>query len=102
MYAIRSYYGLDLIICNNLYDILRLNKAEVLQPYISETGTPFDSKQYNYFALGINPYIFSSSSDSVPLPKTYDELQKNKFKCELDRKNEVPMLSALLSSYNFV
>ena len=100
--------GIDLVICDNLYDIMLLNKAKVLQANKTEQFSTYDSRSYNYFALGINPYIFSSTSDSLPIPKTYDELQENKFRCALSREEEIPMLSALLSrldrqkTYNWI
>ena len=93
----------DLILCDNLMDQQKLHRAKVLQALpVSVDYSSFDSEQYQFLALGLNPYIFKTAADSIRLPNAYQALTTQQFKNNLTDGHEIQLLSAVLSRMNKV
>lgn len=93
----------DLILCDNLVDQHKLNRAGVLQSLPPDFEfSAHDSKEQQFLALGLNPYVFKTSADSIRLPNAYQVLTTQHFKNNLSANHEIQLLSAVLSRMNKV
>lgn len=93
----------DLVLCDNLVDQQKLYRARLLQPMPPDFDfTVQDSEEQQFLALGLNPYVFKTSADSIRLPNAYQVLTTQHFKNNLSAKHEIQLLSAVLSRMNKV
>jgi hypothetical protein len=94
--------GIDMFISNSLFTSQKLHHSKSFQHFDLENMTHYDSREYGFFALGIDPYIFEPNTDSSEVPLTYSELIKDKFHSKLKTEDEIPFLAAFLSKMDRV
>jgi hypothetical protein len=94
--------GIDLFIGRSLYSSEKLQRKSVFQKIELDNSNYYDSKEYHFFGLGIDPYVFLPKTDSSVVPKIYSDLTSQRFHSDLERTDEIPFLAGFLSKMDRV
>jgi len=71
--------GIDLVLSKNMYTQVRLNKKGILQDLIpaeddAKTQNRYISYKHNFIGIGLDPFVFKYTSDSLQSAKRYHDL----------------------------
>lgn len=96
----------DVIILRSLYDIQRVDKANILEGLKSWkldelVSGKFKAKDNTWFGIGVDPYVFVAKNDTISTLSEFGELlhknQYNKWSTNLETSADlVPMLAPIL------
>ncbi len=97
--------GIDLIMLRSLYDVNRLTRHDLFHPIdqvIGNSGTVFDSYEYDFIGVGINPYVLAYKQGSNHQFRTYNELRDKPFFTNLDKAQLVPLFAGIMPTHHKV
>lgn len=96
----RHNSGLDIIMMKSLYDVLHLQKQDVLHQFganekMFNLDTSFISTNYNFAGIGFDPFMVYRANDTSSVIKKVTELSKIEHYSALSKKSEIVLLSEL-------
>ena len=97
--------GIDLILSDNMQTPITLNKNGILQDLVEiesgvKTQNPYISYKHNFIGIGIDPFVFKFTSDSIQEPTSYLDLSKSQHYHTLSKSDIISFLSPIRRKMN--
>ncbi|MDG1331068.1 MAG: hypothetical protein P8P74_01975 [Crocinitomicaceae bacterium] len=97
--------GIDLVLSDNMQTPIKLNKNGILQDLVEssseiETQNPYISYKHNFVGIGLDPFVYKYTSDSIREPKNYRDLNKVRHYHTLSSSDIISFLSPIRRRMN--
>lgn len=97
--------GIDLVISDNMQTPIKLNKNGILQDLVElknevQTQNPYVSYKHNFVGIGLDPFVFKYTSDSIRKPNNYQSLNGVTHYHTLSKSDLISFLSPIRRKMN--
>lgn len=97
--------GIDVVLSHNMQTPIRLNKRKILQDLVEletdiKNQNPYISYKHNFVGIGLDPFVFKYTSDTVREPTNYYDLTKVVHHHSLSKSDIISFLSPIRRKMN--
>jgi len=97
--------GIDLVLSDNMQTPIKLNKNGLLQDLVEiesevKTQNQYISYKHNFVGIGLDPFVFKYTSDSIQEPKSYRDLNESQHYHTLSKSDIISFLSPIRREMN--
>lgn len=99
--------GLDMVLSKNMHSSIKLNKSGVLHDLVDpkiemKSQNPYISYKHNFIGIGLDPFVFKYTNDTLRGIKHYQDLSKHAHYHTLSQYDKLGFLSPIRKEQNRV